>query len=599
MSVDILGSSNTQDSHWLQFACQFLVDDMVKTPAAKSARKPTLHTGRTLKHASDFAGLAPLGPVLARIKAKLSQGGWPDGIATPQRMFASDSFKWSKHYIQDNDPPIMFFDDVAGGDRSKISLILNKQELDVYSWSAPCQSWSSDGDQRGMDDARGKLLVNGLATIEYYLPAIAILENVSALLRHKKFEPHVKWVLKSLDNYGYVNKLGIIDSLDYVPQSRPRLYLVSIHKDRATRRNSCVPLLPSPPPRHLRAPLQTLLEPHATPCSPEFCPLPPKSKELAYENVLSAYAKANVNPFKVPLIIDSGCSASAPASEFVEWLRVLLSCPMMTLCDRADFESKFAEGEDISGAREAVELTARQLIHNIAGFKAMQEHTTGCVIIGAGQIAQFYETKIRLSSQSKHLTKKSTIDCCITWKERLLSLDGVEELIIAAEKTKSLSSFWNSIYRLQELIYRAQKPVKIHWLCHIIDDGLRSGRYKISDLSLAVLKSGPRKLSMKTYLLGVWLDSLDKFPSDLKAKLRNVLSSHATWRAQWNPIDTTGMTFSVDTTWIMAYPRFAKEIITFLEVCIYMPGATEEYIYRAGSGRSGGGARSCKACLCS
>ena len=191
-------------------------------------------------------------------------------------------------------------------------------------------------------------------TIEYYLPAIAILENISALLMHKKFEPHVKWVLKSLDNYGYVNKLGIIDSLDYVPQSRPRLYLVSIHKDRATRRNSCVPLLPSPPPRHLRAPLQTLLEPHATPCSPEFCPLPPKSKELAYENVLSAYAKANVNPFKVPLIIDSGCSASAPASEFVEWLRVLLSCPMMTLCDRADFESKFAEADTLRFAKEII-----------------------------------------------------------------------------------------------------------------------------------------------------------------------------------------------------------------------------------------------------
>ena len=114
------------------------------------------------------------------------------------------------------------------GDITKVNLD-DVKEVDLLFYSPPCQSFSIAGNKLGVEDERGILFFNALKIIEKANPKILIMENVDNL--PKKFSKEFNVMLHSLENIGYNNYWQVINALDFIPQNRKRVFIVSIRKD--------------------------------------------------------------------------------------------------------------------------------------------------------------------------------------------------------------------------------------------------------------------------------------------------------------------------------------------------------------------------------
>jgi DNA (cytosine-5)-methyltransferase 1 len=124
-----------------------------------------------------------------------------------------------------NDSPKNNFGDITKCDFNKLP------DFNLFCWSAPCQSWSIAGMRKGIEDDRGKLLFNTLELIKIKKPEYSLMENVSGLL-HRENKLAFDKVLLLLKEYGYNNYYKVLDAKDFgIPQSRKRIFLISIRKD--------------------------------------------------------------------------------------------------------------------------------------------------------------------------------------------------------------------------------------------------------------------------------------------------------------------------------------------------------------------------------
>lgn len=89
----------------------------------------------------------------------------------------------------------------------------------------PCQSFSSMGKQKGLNDERGALFFDILALLSSIRPKYFLLENVKRLLtidNKKTFS----FIISSLQKEGYDVSWWVLDSKHYgVPQTRRRVYI--------------------------------------------------------------------------------------------------------------------------------------------------------------------------------------------------------------------------------------------------------------------------------------------------------------------------------------------------------------------------------------
>lgn len=104
------------------------------------------------------------------------------------------------------------------------------EDFDLLTYSTPCQSFSLAGKMQGLEDFRGTLFYSALKIIEKKKPKYCIMENVSNLAG-KRFKNDFQAMLDALDLVGYNNYWKIINAQDFIPQSRSRVYVVSIRKD--------------------------------------------------------------------------------------------------------------------------------------------------------------------------------------------------------------------------------------------------------------------------------------------------------------------------------------------------------------------------------
>lgn len=105
------------------------------------------------------------------------------------------------------------------------------EDIDLFVFSPPCQTFSVAGNQLGFDDKRGVLFFDSLRIIENKRPPICLMENVKNLAG-KKFDTEFKLMLKSLEDLGYKNYWKVMNLKNYgLPQNRERLYIVSIRTD--------------------------------------------------------------------------------------------------------------------------------------------------------------------------------------------------------------------------------------------------------------------------------------------------------------------------------------------------------------------------------
>lgn len=114
------------------------------------------------------------------------------------------------------------------GDISKIDPT-ELPDMDLFTYSFPCQDLSISGKQRGMGEGtRSGLLYECEKVITTKKPKYLLLENVKNLVG-KKFKPDFDKWLEWLDSQGYCNYWKLLNAKDYgVPQNRERVFVVSI-----------------------------------------------------------------------------------------------------------------------------------------------------------------------------------------------------------------------------------------------------------------------------------------------------------------------------------------------------------------------------------
>ena len=139
--------------------------------------------------------------------------------------------------------------------------------------------------------------------------------------------------------------------------------------------------------------------------------------------------------------------------------------------------------------------------------------------VSSHALADFWIRPVRIAAGNEHLHKKNTFDACLTLYKRLCSIPECEAHAAADEAARGPESVWNSIFKLQEVVYRCGKPRNILWLMAVVSDWIHSGKFDAKDITVNLRKSGPwivsniavQQLALRDFLLGPWMDS-QNFP---------------------------------------------------------------------------------------
>lgn len=107
-------------------------------------------------------------------------------------------------------------------------------DFDLFTYSSPCQSFSSSGKREGGEEGSGTtsaLLWECRRAIETKRPKYCIFENVKGLVDKTMYHTFEDWQL-TMCSLGYENKWQVMNAADYgVPQHRERVIMVSIRID--------------------------------------------------------------------------------------------------------------------------------------------------------------------------------------------------------------------------------------------------------------------------------------------------------------------------------------------------------------------------------
>ncbi|MEO1768291.1 DNA cytosine methyltransferase [Candidatus Enterococcus ferrettii] len=107
--------------------------------------------------------------------------------------------------------------------------------VDVICGGFPCQAFSIAGKRRGFEDTRGTLFFEIARFASILRPRYLFLENVKGLLDHEggaTFET----ILRALDDIGYDVEWQVLNSKDYVPQNRERVFIIGHLRGAGTRK---------------------------------------------------------------------------------------------------------------------------------------------------------------------------------------------------------------------------------------------------------------------------------------------------------------------------------------------------------------------------
>jgi DNA (cytosine-5)-methyltransferase 1 len=113
-------------------------------------------------------------------------------------------------------------------DLIKSDILTPYKNVDLICSGIPCQSYSVIGAKRGLDDARGNLMLVFSQILNTVKPKMFLVENVKGLLLHNKGAT-LKIILDDWKAQGYTIQYGVLNSYDYtVPQKRERIIIVGI-----------------------------------------------------------------------------------------------------------------------------------------------------------------------------------------------------------------------------------------------------------------------------------------------------------------------------------------------------------------------------------
>ncbi|WP_430596355.1 DNA cytosine methyltransferase [Enterococcus sp. DIV2163] len=107
--------------------------------------------------------------------------------------------------------------------------------VDIICGGFPCQAFSIAGKRKGFEDTRGTLFFEIARFASILRPRYLFLENVKGLLNHEggaTFET----ILRALDELGYDVEWQVLNSKDYVPQNRERVFIIGHLRGERTRK---------------------------------------------------------------------------------------------------------------------------------------------------------------------------------------------------------------------------------------------------------------------------------------------------------------------------------------------------------------------------
>ena len=124
-----------------------------------------------------------------------------------------------------NFTPKQTFEDITKIDYNALN------DIDIFFFGSPCQSFSMQGKRRGLEDTRGTLVYNGLQIIKAKQPKYFVYENVKGMLTHDKGNTF-NVIKAAFEELNYNIKYKVLNAKNYgSPQNRERLFIVGIRKD--------------------------------------------------------------------------------------------------------------------------------------------------------------------------------------------------------------------------------------------------------------------------------------------------------------------------------------------------------------------------------
>lgn len=104
-------------------------------------------------------------------------------------------------------------------------------QVDLFVGGSPCQSFSTYGNKRGLEDTRGTLFYDYARLVQEIQPRAFIFENVRGMLTHDKGRT---WsvIKETFDLLNYDIQFKVLNAADYnLPQLRNRLFVVGINRN--------------------------------------------------------------------------------------------------------------------------------------------------------------------------------------------------------------------------------------------------------------------------------------------------------------------------------------------------------------------------------
>lgn len=120
------------------------------------------------------------------------------------------------------------------GDIAKLDNRLLHRNIDLYWASSPCQDFSLAGNGNGLNGRKSSAFHPWIKQVKNavnsgHAPKIIAFENVVGLLSSNNGADFIT-VIREISRLGYHIGAEIIDAKHFVPHSRPRLFIVGVHK---------------------------------------------------------------------------------------------------------------------------------------------------------------------------------------------------------------------------------------------------------------------------------------------------------------------------------------------------------------------------------
>ena len=131
--------------------------------------------------------------------------------------------------------------DMTCADWSSVRQRIGDTEIDLLTYSTPCQSISQAGKRAGIakdSGTRSAVLWYTEEAIRHLRPRILLQENVAALVNQQNSADFKEW-RQTVERLGYrsywavlnARDYGILEALGPVPQNRERLFMISVRQD--------------------------------------------------------------------------------------------------------------------------------------------------------------------------------------------------------------------------------------------------------------------------------------------------------------------------------------------------------------------------------